>query len=184
MTTGSSPLSGTASRPGAGLRLLALAIDGVFALVIAVLLSSTTGRWFAGRSVVMLSIGSPDTFWRGPIPMMMGILGSLVYGLPFAALLVMLPEAILGVGVGKWAARLRIAAADGSPVGARTLWLRWCIKCAGLWGMTLALVLGWSPVAFLTLAASAVVIAGFLSVFGHKRLALHDRLSGTVVVRK
>ncbi|MFH1865687.1 MAG: RDD family protein [Candidatus Eisenbacteria bacterium] len=173
--------SGSPGRSKLGIRLLAAVLDSLLGLIVALLLAATTGRWFAGRSVVMLSIGSPDTFWRGPMPMLLGILGPLVYGLPFALLLVLLPEALLGAGPGKWALRLRVADESGAPARARSLRLRWAVKCVGLWGMALALVLGKSPAAFAALAATAVVLAGFIAAAGPRRLALHDRLSGTAV---
>jgi len=177
LAAGASP-----SRRGFGIRLLSSIIDGLLGLVVALLLASTTGRWFAGRSGVMLSIGSPDSFWRGPIPMILSILGPLVYGLPFALLLVLLPDALFGTGPGKWLLRMRVAAADGGPGQAGRLWLRWVIKCIGLWGMALALALGRSPVAFIALAAGFTVLAGFFLTMGPRRQALHDRLSGTAVV--
>ena len=102
----------TVKRTGFWFRVLSGTIDALVGLLLAMLLSGTTGRWFAGRSFVMLSIGSPDTFWRGPIPMVIGIFGVLVYGLPFALLLVLLPEALFGAGPGKWALGLAVASGD------------------------------------------------------------------------
>ncbi len=175
--------SGPPARRGLGVRVLAAVIDSVLGLVVALLLASTTGRWFAGRAVAMLSIGSPDTFWRGPIPMVLGILGPLVYGLPFALLLAWLPEALFGAGLGKWALRLRVGDGTGEPARAGSLWVRWAVKCVGLWGMGLALLLGNGPAALVALAAGVIVIAGFIPAAGRERRALHDRLSGTAVLR-
>lgn len=176
-------VSGSPARCGMGIRLLAAAIDVFLGLFVALLMAGTTGRWFAGRSVVMLSIGSSDTFWRGPIPMVLGILGPLVYGLPAALLLVLLPEALLGAGPGKWALRLRIVGGAGETAHARSLWLRWTVKCAGLWGMAIALAVGEGFAALAALAAGLVVLAGFFAAAGPRRLALHDRLSGAAVFR-
>ncbi len=171
----------TTSRRGFGIRLLAGGLDAVLGTVVALLLAGTLGRWFAGRAVVMLSIGSPDTFWRGPIPMVLGILGSFVYGLPFALLLVLLAEALFGASPGKWLLGLQVVAADGTsaPTGSRLL--RWAAKCSGLWAMVLALVAGSWPVAIAALTAALIASAGFCLSIGPRSLALHDRLFGTAV---
>ena len=177
----------TVKRTGFWFRVLSGTIDALVGLLLAMLLSGTTGRWFAGRSFVMLSIGSPDTFWRGPIPMVIGIFGVLVYGLPFALLLVLLPEALFGAGPGKWALGLAVASGDrGQPsdcdaASPRRRWLRWFIKCSGLWCMTLALALGNASIAGLACVASIVVLLGFLPAAGRACLALHDRLSQTAI---
>ncbi len=168
-------------RRGFGIRLLASGIDAVFGVVVALLLSGTLGRWFAERAGVMLAIGSPDTFWRGPVPMMLGYLGSLIHGLPLAFLLVLLPEALFGAGPGKWVLGLSVAARDraASP-GAR--WLRWTIKCSGPVCMLLALLIGSAALAFIAIIATVIAGAGSLLALGSRSLALHDRLSGTSVV--
>ena len=168
-------------RRGFAVRLLAATIDVVLGLVVAVLLWRTLGWYFAERSVAMLSIGSPDTFWRGPIPMVLGYLGTIVYGLPFALLVVLLPEALFGAGPGKWVLALRVTDADGAPASARSRWLRWIVKCCGLWLMVLALVVGSSVLAGVAVAAGAVTLVGFFPVIGRRREALHDRLAGTAV---
>jgi hypothetical protein len=145
------------------------------------LLSGTSGRWFAGRAAVMLSIGSPESSWRGLVPMVIGILGNLFYGLPFALLLVLIAEVLFAAGPGKWILRMSVTAQDGTcaPVGKR--FLRWAVKCAGLWGAVLALSLGSGAAALVALASTAIVLAGFVPAAGPGRLALHDRLSGTAV---
>ncbi len=156
-------------------------MDFLFGVVVALLLSGSSGRWFAGRAAVMLSIGSPDTFWRGPIPMVLGVLGDFVYGLPFALILVLLGEAIFGAGPGKWLFGMRVTAAAGTPAtGGRRL-VRWAVKCSGLWLMTLALILGSRALAAVAIGASAAVLSGFLLAAGPGRVALHDRLSATAV---
>ncbi len=171
----------TIVRRGFSIRLAAGAIDVFLGAVVALLLSETTGRWFAERSIVMLRIGSPDTFWHGPVPMILGILGHFAHGAPFALLLVLLPEALFGAGPGKWLLGLHVTSGDGAPAAAPQRWLRWSIKCAGLWCMPLALILGSSTVAAVALAAVAVTLAGFLVAIGPRSLALHDRLADTAV---
>ncbi len=166
---------------GFAIRSLAATMDVLLGVVVAVLLWRTLGWYFAGRSVVMLSIGSPDTFWRGPIPMVLGLFGTVVYGLPFAVLLVLLPEALFGAGPGKWILALRVTTADGAPASAQSRWLRWIAKCSGLWLMVLALVVGSSVLAGVAVAAGVVTLAGFFLAIGRRREALHDRLAGTAV---
>ena len=171
----------TARRRGFGIRLVSAGVDFVFGIAVALLLTGTAGRWFARRAVVMLSIGSPDTFWRGPIPMVMGILGNLVYCLPFALLLALLGEVFFGAGPGKWLFGMRVTAADGTPAPPRRRLVRWTLKCSGLWIMVLALVLGSAYLAALALGAAVVALAGLCLAVSSGHLALHDRLSGTAV---
>jgi len=169
-------------RRGFGIRFMASAIDAALGVALALLLSGTLGRWFAGRAVVMLSIGSPDTFWRGPVPMILGVFGNVVYGLPFAMLLVLLPEALFGIGGGKGLLRLHVMGADGEPASTRSRWLRWTVKCSGLCGMVLALILGSGPVAVIAAGAALATMGGFCLAAGPRSEALHDRLTGTAVV--
>ena len=163
------------------MRLLGSGADFLFGAVLAFLLSGTLGRWFAHRAVVMLSIGSPDTFWRGPFPMVLGIFGEFVYGLPFALLLALLPEIFFGAAIGKWLTHLRVEADNGAPatLGQRTL--RWAFKCADLWVMVLALVLGSRSVAMVALLAGAIILIGFVHAADPRGRAMHDRLAGTAV---
>jgi uncharacterized RDD family membrane protein YckC len=156
-------------------------MDLLVAGVCALLLSGSPGRWFARRAVVTLSIGTQDTLWRGPVPMVLGILGEFVYVLPLALLLVLLPEAVFGAGPGKWALGLHVAAADGSEPGARRRLLRYTVKCCAPWVMVLALVAGSMALAEAAFGAGAVVLAGLVLAAGRQRQALHDRLSGTAV---
>jgi hypothetical protein len=171
----------TARRRGFGIRLVSAGVDFVFGIAVALLLTGTAGRWFARRAAVMLSIGSPDTFWRGPIPMVMGILGNFVYGLPFALLLVLLGEVFFGAGPGKWLFGMRVTAPGGTPAPARRRLVRWTLKCAGLWIMVVALVLGSAYLAALALGAAVVALAGLCLAIGSGRQALHDRLSDPAV---
>jgi uncharacterized RDD family membrane protein YckC len=149
--------------------------------VFSFLLSGTLGRWFAERAVVTLSIGSPDTFWRGPVPMVLGIFGTFVYVLPFSLLLVLLGEVFFGAGPGKWLLGLDVTAGDGSPAHAGRRFSRWTIKCSGPCGIALALALANGPLAISGVAATLVMLAGSCLAMGPRRLALHDRLSGTAV---
>lgn len=129
----------------------------------------------------MLSIGSPDTFWRGPIPMILGVFGGFFYGLPFALVLALLPEALFDASPGKWLLGLRVAGASGATATPGRRLLRWSLKCSGAWIMVLALVAGSLQVAVAAISAGALALAGFSLVMGPRRLALHDRISRTAV---
>ena len=168
-------------RSGFGIRSAAGVLDGLLGVIVALLLAGTTGGWFAGRAVATLSIGSPDTLWRGPIPMIMGIFGSFFYGLPFALLLVLLSEALLDASPGKWLLRLRVVEVRGEPAPVGRRLLRWSVKCSGVWIMTLALVAGSLPLALAAVVAAVAVLAGSFMVTRSSRLAFHDRISGTAV---
>jgi uncharacterized RDD family membrane protein YckC len=146
-------------------------------------LSSTVGMWFAERAVVTLRIGEPGTLWRGPIPFVLGAVGEVVYGLPFAALLVGGLDPLTGRTPGKRLVGLRVRRADGAPAELPRRASRWAIQAVGFWGWTLALIAGRWEIAALATAAVAIVIAGMLAALGPHSRALHDRASGTVVVR-
>lgn len=171
----------TATRARFGSRISAALIDAVLGGVLTLLLSGTSGHWFSERAVIMLSIGSPDTFWNGPIPYIIGVFGSVVYGAPFAFLLVTLSGAFFGATPGKWLLRLHVISADDRPATHRMLLVRWAVKSVGLWGLVVALVVGKSAVAAVAVILGAVVLLGFLAALGPTRQALHDRLAGTAV---
>ncbi len=118
-------------------RLAAAAIDFVLGLTLGLLLSQTrVGVFFAERAVVMLRIGNPDTIWKGPIPMIMGYLGTLVYVLPLAFLLVALVRPVTGRSPGT--ALLRVAPNDAK----RPLWYETAIRTMTLWGLIASLLAG------------------------------------------
>jgi hypothetical protein len=135
------------SRPIAG------AIDLLAGLVLGVVLSNTpVGFFFASRAVVMLRIGAPDTIWRGPIPMLMGIAGTFVYSLPFAFLVVAMCEPLLGFSPG----RAMLGRTNAAAAPRRERWRRAIIVATPWWGLTMALLTGsW----VLALVFSIVAIA-------------------------
>jgi len=178
----------TSRRVGFGLRILSSVIDLIFAALLSLPLSRTLGEWFAERAVLMLSIGSPDTIWTGPIPMVLGMFGELVYVFPLAALLVLIPEVFFGAGPGKWVLGIRIVRATRLPVRSGRVpltagFVRWVVKCAGLISITLALVLGSGTAAVVAFGISVSVLAGFSVTVQPTSDALHDRLACTTVVR-
>jgi uncharacterized RDD family membrane protein YckC len=149
----------------------------------ALLLSSSLGLFFARRAVVTLRIGEPDTLWRGPIPLLLGVVGEVVYLLPFALLLAWILDPLTGATIGKRLAGLRVRGMDGAPASGRARWGRSAIQTAGLWGLTLALVAGRWEIVVLATLAGGVVLAGSLLAVGPASLTLHDRVSGTSVWR-
>ncbi len=110
-------------------------------------------------------------------------MGEVTYLLPFTLLVFWILDPVAGATPGKWLFRLRVRAAGGSSASPGRLWLRGAIRTVGLWGWTLALLAGRWELAVLATAAEALVLAGFFSVLGPRRLAFHDRVCGTIVVR-
>lgn len=166
-------------------RLMANAIDLLVGLVLGLALSNTVvGFFFAGRAVVMLRIGAEDTIWKGPIPMILGILGPFVYGLPFAILLVLLVEPLIGTSPGKALLGLTIIPCGGGILSRRQLWRRAIIRATPWWGLTAALLTG-SWVLALVFSIVGVALLGnmTLSLFTSIR-PVHEALSETCLTRK
>jgi hypothetical protein len=157
--------------------LAAGGVDLLVALVLALLLQSTTGAFFAERAATLLRVGEADTVWRGPIPLILGAISHLSYGYAFAWLVVLLPEAWSGTSPGKLLVRSMIAPETPSRrIG------RFLIKTSGAWIFLSALLVGWWPLAILAVACGAAVAVGLLLIpFGSRR-SLHDRLADTSVV--
>ena len=91
-----------------GRRAGAFVVDLFLAAVLATLLRSTVGEWFAHRAVDALAIGEPDTLWRGGVPMVLGAVGNWFYGLPFAMLLLQAPRLLLGTTPGRALVRIPV----------------------------------------------------------------------------
>ncbi len=155
-------------------RVAAGVTDALLAALIALLASESVGVYFAERAVVTLGIGEPDTFWRGPVPLVLGLFGTFVYGLPAAATLVLVLEPLLGATPGKSLWGLRVGSRGGGPSRPRALWWRFGVKGMGAWGPMVSLVLGSWPVGAVALAAAA---AGALL----PPPLIHDRIAGTEV---
>jgi hypothetical protein len=139
--------------------MLAGAINLLAALLLGIVLSNTpAGDFFARRAVVMLRIGAPDTLWRGPIPMLMGIAGRFVYVLPVALLAVALCEPAFGNSPGK--AMLGLANdAEGDRADSRARrWIRTIVRAAPWWGLTVALLTGSWVLALLSALVSLALL--------------------------
>ncbi len=84
-----------------------------------------------------LGTGEPGSFWQGPLPFLLGFVDTLLQALPVAFLLILLPEACGGVGLGKLLLGLR-AEKGKSPK-------RFFLKTGG-WSLhLLGLALAWWP---------------------------------------
>jgi len=136
-------------------RLAAAAIDVLAGAALGLFLSqSRVGIYFAERAVVMLHIGSPGTVWKGPIPMIMGYLGTFVYTLPFALLLVFVIEPAIGTSPGKKLMRVTPPAHISWRVAMR--------RTMPLWGLVVALLVGSWQLALLFLVAGVALTAASL----------------------
>lgn len=178
------PASQSSSRAGFAVRAAAAAVDSIVAIALTFLLSSSAGMFFARRAVVTLRIGEPGTFWKGPLPFILGIVGEFVYLIPFAMLLVWVLDPLTSATIGKRLLRLRVRSIDGAAVSIGRRWARTAILSAGFWGWTLALLAGRWEIAAVATAAGAIVVVGTLAAIGPSSLALHDRLCGTSVLRR
>ena len=124
-------------------RRIAGGIDALAGLLLGFAFSNTpVGYFFATRAVVMLRIGAPDTWWKGPIPMLMGIAGTFVYALPFAFLVVALSEPVFGNSPGRALLGLANSRGGEGDVFRRQRWRRALIRTAPWWGLTVALLAG------------------------------------------
>ncbi len=163
-----------------GRRLAATAIDGCLGVALAILLATTpVGVFFAERAFVMFRIDSPDSVWKGTIPLVLGIFGEIAYTVPFAIFVVVATEALASRSPGKWMLGIRIAAEDGTARAApMRRSLRVAVKMVGVWGFVLGLLTGSWIVAVCCAAAGFVVIAS--APFTRP---LHDRASRTRVIK-
>ena len=82
-------------------RIVGWLIDGALAFILALLLASTVGRWWAGLAADILRIGEPESLWQGGWAMTLGAAGNVVFGFPFAVLLVQLSRPIAGATPGR-----------------------------------------------------------------------------------
>lgn len=165
-------------------RAAAGALDGLLCLAAAVPLARTLGYYFAERAVVTLRIGAPDSWWRGPVPLLLSTVGELTYLLPaVAGVLLALTEGVWRRSPGKALLGLEIRARGGAAPGRALRWRRLALKAAPLWGAAAALVAGSSRLLVAAAALGALLLAGCLAALAPSRLALHDRLTGTEVAR-
>jgi len=87
--------------------------------------------YFARRAVVTLQIGEPGTFWQGPIPLMLGVVGEVNYLLPFTLFLACMPDAVFSATAGKRLLVLAIVHVTGAPPSASARTLRTLLQTVG-----------------------------------------------------
>lgn len=119
-------------------RILAIAIDSFLALTLSALSAGILGRWCAERAVLALAIDDPSSWWRGPLPLVLGILGNVVYSLPLTVLAVGASRLAFGRTPGESLCRI-----DPGP-GHR--WLGWIDDHAPAILLSAALLLGRLPI--------------------------------------
>jgi hypothetical protein len=165
-------------------RLIADILDLLVAAALAIALSNTgVGTYFASRAVVMLRIGAPDTLWKGPIPMMMGIAGTFIYALPIAILFVQLCEGAVGTSLGKAMLGVTIGPTANGMVSRRHAWRRAVIKSTPCWGLTLALLAGSWMLALVFAIVAVAMLGNFALALVTSTRPVHDAWSGTRVIR-
>jgi uncharacterized RDD family membrane protein YckC len=120
-----------------------------------------------------------------------GIFGSMIAGIISVLLgflttgtIALLTEAITGRSVGKLLLGMRIVRSDGTRADLKHRLLR--ALCKNSWAVLCAtgLCTGTAPVFAAGLVSGIVTGVGCFLVLGHDRLALHDHICGTAIVRK
>ena len=171
-------------RRGFRVRLIAAAIDSVVSVIVSALLANTFGHYFAERAADAFRVGSPDTIWKGPIPMILGAVAPVSYGFAFAAILVLLMEPWFHVSPGKLLTGSIITGREGHLPRFGTAWARFFLKTLSLWIFLFALV-GGDPFGVAAAAVvAALTLAGFFLVASSRSTTLHDRITGTEVRRR
>jgi uncharacterized RDD family membrane protein YckC len=164
-----------------GRRAAAAAVDAALGCAVCVLFAKSAGVFFARQAFVTLRIGQPDTWWTGPVPLVLGMFGEVVYFLPVALFLAWLLDPATGATIGKRLFAIQVRAADGAHASVARRFARTIVQTVGLWGWAIALALGSWQLAVLAGASQLAILAGTLLALGRTRLMLHDRISGTSV---
>jgi uncharacterized RDD family membrane protein YckC len=164
-------------------RAAAAAVDAALGCAVCLLFAKSAGVFFARQAFVTLRIGQPGTWWTGPVPLVLGMFGEVVYFLPFALFLAWLLDPLSGATLGKRLLGIRVRAANGTEASLGRRFTRTVVETVGLWGWTVAILLGSWQLVVLAFASGSVVLAGTLLALGRPGLTLHDRLTGTCVYR-
>jgi uncharacterized RDD family membrane protein YckC len=93
-------------------------------------------------------------------------------------------EAFRGFSPGKLVLGLRVVSESGQRAPIGTLLVRYAIKNGGLVVGAVGLMTAWKPLGVLSDAMQAATFVGFLLVLDRARMAIHDRVAGTAVLRK
>lgn len=143
-----------------------------------ILAPTLLGHFFATRAAVLLGIGEADSWFKGPVAMIIGIFGEFVFLLPLTLALVVLGEVVGGRGLGKRLLRIRIIGPGRSAFA-----LRYLIKTSPLWLSVLALLSGAWGVEMIALAAALGLLLAWLISALAGGAAPHDRSAGTDLER-
>lgn len=170
-------------RAGLARRFAAGLVDGALGLLLAMLLAGSSGHYFAERAVDTFAIGSPGTIWKGPVPLVLGVLGTVGYGIPLALALVLLSEPLTGRTPGKMLMRLIVTGEEGGDVSPGALWIRAAVKTGPLFGFAVGLAVGAWLLAALSFGAGVLVLGACLPVLGGSMTG-HDSVAGTKVGAK
>jgi hypothetical protein len=158
-------------------------VDASAAFVLGVFLAPSLGMYFSQRAVVALQMDSATSLWKGPLPLILGAFGKLVYLMPLMLLVVFVTEPLFHRSVGKLVTGQQLSSSTGSvSMSAHAAWRRFILKACPLIVAVVGLIVGrWELLVAATLL-SLLVAAAFVPVlFGHS--ALYDRWSSTHVSR-
>ena len=161
-------------RQGFGIRLVALILDIIAVLILAIIV----GVIFGGGAAISYRVGAPV-----PGRLVASLVGSLV-GLAYWS-----TEIFRAASPGKMILGLKIGSETGAPATQNELVTRWLVKnSGGLIGLVaavigavvpfLGMVIGWVA----ALANLAIFVGCFLTL-GQTRQALHDILAHTAVYK-
>jgi len=161
-------------RQGFGIRLVALILDAIAFVILAVLV----GIIFGGGAAISYRIGAPV-----PGHLMASLAGSLV-GLAYWS-----TEIFRAASPGKMILGLKIGSETGAPATQNELVTRWVVKNSGSLIGLLAIIVG-AVVPFfgmllgwISALANLAIFVGCFLTLGQTRQALHDIIAHTAVYK-
>ncbi len=137
---------------------------------------SRVGWYFATRAVDLLRIGEPDTWFQGPVALVIGLFGQLVFSLPIAFLVVALPS-LAGSSWGMRVFGIRVESLEPWRI-----FLRFIVAASPWWLATLALVSAWWWLAEIAIGAAAILWLGSCVAVVANRKGPADFFAGTALV--
>ncbi len=120
-------------------RSAAAASDFLLAAALSVVTAPQLGVWCGERAVLALSIGEPSSWWRGPLPLVLGLAGNVVFAMPFTLIAVGLARLAFGRTPGQALWRAEVTSLSQS-FASRSL--RWAYDYAPALLLALALTVG------------------------------------------
>jgi uncharacterized RDD family membrane protein YckC len=179
---------GMENRVGFGLRLGAYLLDFVGVAVVAVLVRGPVGALFPQAIEQLLAEqlnkpGVDPATMAGARPFMEAMTHWAV-ALGLVTVLYGLIEAFTGRSPGKLLVGLQIVDQSGQRASVGNLLVRYLVKHSGSLVAVVGSVMASKVVQNMSQALGVIVVIGCFLVFGKARLALHDRIAGTAVLRK